>query len=227
MNILKAKEHTIDIFRNMKKTADAWRLIAFGLLAANIALAAGFAAVASQNRVVPYIVQVDEHGYEIAVKPAEELPQIDERIIIARVGTFVERLRTVVSDSDAQKNYMRWVYASIPEGSQALAATNAFYKDNDPFKEAAATSDTSPRTIEDLTVLIIMEIFSYTYNINVVRLKTLCKDKHIVHILLKNLNNKLKTLNVCTYLLYDYNLSISRPAPEHHPGNSGVEDYKY
>lgn len=72
-----------------------------------------------------------------------------------------------------------------------------------------------------------MEIFSYTYNINVVRLKTLCKDKHIVHILLKNLNNKLKTLNVCTYLLYDYNLSISRPAPEHHPGNSGVEDYKY
>ena len=89
MNILKAKEHTKDIFRNMKKTADAWRLIAFGLLAANIALAAGFAAVASQNRVVPYIVQVDEHGYEIAVKPAEVLPQIDERIIIARVGTFV------------------------------------------------------------------------------------------------------------------------------------------
>ena len=134
----------------MKKTADAWRLIAFGLLAANIALAAGFAAVASQNRVVPYIVQVDEHGYEITVKPAEELPQIDERIIIARVGTFVERLRTVVSDSDAQKNYMRWVYASIPEGSQALAATNAFYKDNDPFKEAAALRT---KTVEVLSVL--------------------------------------------------------------------------
>ncbi len=150
MNILKAKEHTKDIFRNMKKTADAWRLIAFGLLAANIALAAGFAAVASQNRVVPYIVQVDEHGYEITVKPAEELPQIDERIIIARVGTFVERLRTVVSDSDAQKNYMRWVYASIPEGSQALAATNAFYKDNDPFKEAAALRT---KTVEVLSVL--------------------------------------------------------------------------
>ena len=150
MNILRPKEHTKDIFRNMKKTADAWRLIAFGLLAANIALAAGFAAVASQNRVVPYIVQVDEHGYEITVKPAEELPQIDERIIIARVGTFVERLRTVVSDSDAQKNYMRWVYASIPEGSQALAATNAFYKDNDPFKEAAALRT---KTVEVLSVL--------------------------------------------------------------------------
>lgn len=150
MNILKAKEHTKDIFRNMKKTADSWRLIAFGLLAANITLAAGFAAVASQNRVVPYIVQVDEHGYEIAVKPAEELPQIDERIIIARVGMFVERLRTVVSDSDAQKNYMRWVYASIPEGSQALAATNAFYKDNDPFKEAAALRT---KTVEVLSVL--------------------------------------------------------------------------
>ena len=134
----------------MKKTADSWRLIAFGLLAANITLAAGFAAVASQNRVVPYIVQVDEHGYEIAVKPAEELPQIDERIIIARVGMFVERLRTVVSDSDAQKNYMRWVYASIPEGSQALAATNAFYKDNDPFKEAAALRT---KTVEVLSVL--------------------------------------------------------------------------
>lgn len=150
MNILKAKEHTKDIFRNMKKTADSWRLIAFGLLAANITLAAGFAAVASQNRVVPYIVQVDEHGYEIAVKPAEELPQTDERIIIARVGMFVERLRTVVSDSDAQKNYMRWVYASIPEGSQALAATNAFYKDNDPFKEAAALRT---KTVEVLSVL--------------------------------------------------------------------------
>lgn len=150
MNILKGKEHTKDIFRNMKKTADAWRLIAFGLLAANIALAAGFAAVASQNRVVPYIVQVDEHGYEIAVKPAEELSQIDERIIIARVGTFVERLRTVVSDSDAQKSYMRWVYASIPESSQALSATNVFYKDNDPFKEAAALRT---KTVEVLSVL--------------------------------------------------------------------------
>ena len=84
------------------------------------------------------------------MKPAEELPQTDERIIIARVGTFGERLRTVVSDSDAQKNYMRWVYASIPEGSQALAATNAFYKDNDPFKETAALRT---KTVEVLSVL--------------------------------------------------------------------------
>lgn len=150
MNILKAREQTKDILQSAGKTAGTWRIIAYCLLVSNIALAAGFAAVASQNRVVPYIVQVDRHGYEIAVKPAESGREIDERIIIARLGAFVERLRSVISDPEAQKSYMKWVYASIPEGSQALAATNQFYKKNDPFKEAA---EYRTKTIEVLSIL--------------------------------------------------------------------------
>lgn len=136
MDIFKAKEHTKDLFAGIRRTADTWRIIALVLLVSNIVLAAGLSLVASQKRVIPYIVQVDSHGYEVAVKPAQEISTVDDRVVIARIGTFVERLRTVISDVDGQKSLIKWVYSSIPNNSKALTTTNQFYRERSPFKLA-------------------------------------------------------------------------------------------
>lgn len=92
--------------------------------------------VSTRQKVVPWVIQVDEHGYEVAIGPAEKNTVVDQRIIISRIGRFVENLRTIVSDRNAQKKLVDWVYVSIPEESSALTMTNDFYHQNDPVKKA-------------------------------------------------------------------------------------------
>ncbi|GHV55500.1 hypothetical protein FACS1894216_18010 [Synergistales bacterium] len=53
--------------------------------------------VASRVTVVPYIVQVDKHGYEIAVEPVAP-SKVDSRLMVAHVGRYIYSLRTVFAD---------------------------------------------------------------------------------------------------------------------------------
>lgn len=128
MNTDYIKNHVRDKFKNMKKNADSWRVVAFILLAANLILAAGFVFISKQRKIIPYIVQVDQHGYEIAVKPLEDTSAMDSRIIISRIGRFIISLRSVIRDEAAQISNIQWVYSSIPDNSPALMKTRNYFK---------------------------------------------------------------------------------------------------
>ena len=54
--------------------------------------------LASQNKVVPYIVQVDKHGYAVAIKSAQEGAIADTRVIVAALGGFFVNFKTVITD---------------------------------------------------------------------------------------------------------------------------------
>ena len=100
---------------------------------------------------VPYIVQVDEHGYEVAVGPLQASAVTDERIIIARLGTFVTNWRTVVSDVRAQQVMVEWVYSGIPRQSEAQTKINSWYSHNDPYRSYYDTKIT--RSVDIKTIL--------------------------------------------------------------------------
>lgn len=132
----KNKKSSGDIYNSILKSLRTWQLTALAMLVINLILVISLITLANKQRVVPWIVQVDEHGFEVAIAPAEQVSAVDNRIIISRIGRFIECLRTVVVDREAQKALVDWVYFSIPETSSAQKFTTQFYRTNEPVKRA-------------------------------------------------------------------------------------------
>ncbi|MBQ4469330.1 MAG: conjugal transfer protein TrbF [Synergistaceae bacterium] len=115
--------------------AARWRQISFLMLM--LCALFGFLMIwmASQNKVVPYVVQVDKQGYTVAIRPAEESSNADNRVIIAALGRFITNFKTAVLDPYAQRYLIDQVYNYIGSGSQAESVVNNFYRENNPFAE--------------------------------------------------------------------------------------------
>lgn len=133
MNFQKARQNTKDLFSSLSASAKAWKRLCIIQGVTILILVTGLCFLASLSKPYPWIVQVDEHGYDVSIGQAGK-QEIDLRIIISRIGRFIESARTVVSDPKAQRALIDWTYISIPDGSPALATTNAYYRENDPFK---------------------------------------------------------------------------------------------
>ena len=92
--------------------------------------------LAAQNKVVPYIVQVDKHGYAVAIRSSREGSIADTRVIIAALGGFIVNFKTVVTDLSAQRRLVNDTYAYLAKGSSAESAVSHFYQEHNPFVAA-------------------------------------------------------------------------------------------
>ena len=72
----------------LSQNAAQWRRISLLLLVCCVVCV--FAVIHTANRitVVPYIVQVDRHGYQIAVEPVAP-SDVDSRLIVSNVGRYI------------------------------------------------------------------------------------------------------------------------------------------
>lgn len=143
MKIFNAKKEALDKYASLNKNAAAWRIVALSLSIVVIVLGFGLVTIAKRQQIVPWVVQVDEHGYAIDIGPATQASAQDPRLVIAYISRFIQGLRTVVSDPKAQ----RWlieslVYSVIPDNSNALNTTNMYYRSTDPFDRAQTKKET-------------------------------------------------------------------------------------
>jgi type IV secretion system protein VirB5 len=76
-------------------------------------------------------VQVDGHGYEIALSPVAP-SKVDARLIIAHVGRYVWSLKTVFNDPEAQLHLMNFVYSTTPVNTAAEKKYQEYYAENNP-----------------------------------------------------------------------------------------------
>lgn len=114
--------------------AHYWRLAALGSLLVNAVLAAGLVWQATQSRVVPYIVEVDQLGQALAVKPAERTGPTDGRVIKAQLAFFIVSARTVSTDTPLLKKMLWEAYGMV--GPQAKAYLDEYYLEHSPFDRA-------------------------------------------------------------------------------------------
>lgn len=117
-----------DRYGAMAADARHWRWATFGLVGLLTVCVVAMGTMTLRSRVTPYVVQVDEHGYEILIGPAEEANPADDRIVIAHLGRFVRDHRTVLSETHAQEALIRRVMAMVAAGSPAEAKATAFYQ---------------------------------------------------------------------------------------------------
>ena len=131
-------------YGHLSKNAAQWRRISFVLLFCCVACIFAVIYTASKVTVVPYIVQVDQHGYQVAVKPVAPA-NVDQRLIISAVARYVWSLKTVFNDAEAQLYLMNFVYNSTPAATAAEIKYQEYYRNNNPMD--AVTTRTSVHTI--------------------------------------------------------------------------------
>lgn len=133
---LNGRREWMERYGSYIKERNRWRVIA--VINSCIALISvlGVIYIGSQSKFIPYVVQVDRLGANVAVQRADIAMKPDSRIVKAQIASFIQGSRSVYTDFEAQKGMVNTVYAMLKNGSPAHAKMTAFYKANVPFKRA-------------------------------------------------------------------------------------------
>ena len=115
----------------LSKNATQWRRISAVLILCCAACVLAVIFMAGRVTVVPYIVQVDAHGYGIAVEPVAP-SRVDARLVIAHVARYVWSLKTVFNDPEAQLHLMNFVYSTTPVNTPAERKYQDYFNANNP-----------------------------------------------------------------------------------------------
>ncbi len=116
--------------------AYTWRLTAFAALGIMALSVIGLVVIGSQNKLIPYLVEVDHLGNVRTAKVAKELKQIDTRIIKSQLSQFIINSRSVYVDGNAQKQALENAYAMLGQSDPATNMLNDYYSTHSPFKKA-------------------------------------------------------------------------------------------
>jgi len=116
--------------------AHAWRLTALTSLAVAFVAVAGVVWIGAQNRVVPYVVQIDKLGDALAISRADIAAPIDTRLIRAGLARWIEDVRTVYLDVAAERTVVTEAYAMVNRNGAAAQQLNDWFSQHDPFKRA-------------------------------------------------------------------------------------------
>ena len=135
---LSARKEYGDRYGSSVRDAARWRQISFFLIMLCVAFGGLMMWMASQNRVIPYIVQVDKQGYAVAIKSSEQGAVADTRVIVATLGGFFVNFKTVITDVSSQKRMVNDVYSYLAKGSAAESFVSHYYQEHNPF---VATQD--------------------------------------------------------------------------------------
>lgn len=117
-----------------------WQVV--GILSLLIALAGvgGVIHIGSQSKFVPYVIEVDKLGQQLAAGPVTAASKADPRVLNATVSAFIEDARMVTPDVALQRKAVFSVYAHLAPNDPATAKMNEWLNgtaDSSPFARAA------------------------------------------------------------------------------------------
>lgn len=111
--------------------AKNWRYLAFGCLILSAGFAAALVWQSARGTIVPWMVEVDQHGEARAVEPAVTAYQPTDPQIAFHLARFIEQVRGLPSDPViVRRNWLRAYDFTTDRGAIAL---NDYARANDPF----------------------------------------------------------------------------------------------
>lgn len=119
-----------------------WKLAAFGALAVALLAVAGVAYIGAQNRVVPYVVEVNKAGDPVGIRRADQTQPNDPRVVKASLARFVHAWRSVTADSAVARRNITELYGMLSSADPATAALNEYMTKNSPLQRAATETVT-------------------------------------------------------------------------------------
>jgi len=97
-----------------------WRLVALASMATAVTLAGGYYVESSRDKIVPYVIAVDQIGQSYSVGAATKTPSIPPAAIKVALEQWLDAARTVYRDSIAQKVALERVYAIATPASKSF-----------------------------------------------------------------------------------------------------------
>lgn len=120
-----------DIYAGLAANAMTWRIVSIILGVMLMFSFIAFISVAKNTKIVPYVVQVDQHGFAIPIKAIDH-SDIDNRIIISQIGQFINNMRIRVLNRDAQFQFAKLSYRCVGQNSKAYKKLTDFYRSDVP-----------------------------------------------------------------------------------------------
>lgn len=122
-----------DRYGDMAKHIRGWQG-AFGVaMLAIMVLVVVNVKLSTQSRIQPFAVELNQ-GVPVAIQPMNEMKLNDPHIVHFFIEHFMENVRTVVSDVEAQKHLLNSVYAFAAE--KTLPFLKEYYMKNNPLERA-------------------------------------------------------------------------------------------
>lgn len=111
-----------------------WQVVAFVSLFIAFVSVMGVIYLGSQNKLVPYVVQVDKLGRTVASGVANKVDLKDANVIKSDLEGFIINWRSVWGDPKAQRKFIFDTYKYIKGNSLAFTLISKEYKKNEPFQ---------------------------------------------------------------------------------------------
>lgn len=136
---LSARRTWNDHMQGMAASRQMWQIM--GILSLLVALGGigGMIHIGSQSKFIPYVIEVDKLGQQMAITRADRATPVDPRVIRATIAEFITDARTVTPDSALQRKAVFDVYALLNQNDPATQKMNEWMngsEDASPFKRA-------------------------------------------------------------------------------------------
>jgi len=128
------------LFGDLARGKRSWQSVAVLALLVNLVLSAGYVHLASQHKVIPYVVELDALG-EMRSAGMLEIQDIPESAITASLRKFVHNLRTVPTDTRLLNIRLQEARAYV-HGRAAKALMTDLGRDREAMERMLARGDT-------------------------------------------------------------------------------------
>jgi len=130
---LDARREWNERYGSYMATAKNWRIVAILTSLSGLIATLGIIYIASQSKILPYLVEVDKHGELKYGGTVEKMSTVDENVMKYALSDFIINLRTIYPDNNIQRDYIFKVYNYLSASLPANKLVDDFYKVNPPF----------------------------------------------------------------------------------------------
>ena len=140
---LDAKREWNERYGSYIARARAWQWVGLVALLLATTCVAGVIYFASQNSLIPYVVEVGNSGSVAGVYPAAQKPlsaDLLSNIKRHQMAQFIQDVRGVSPDTTVQKRAIDRAFAHLSGAYPAYELVSTWFRDNHPFKRAERES---------------------------------------------------------------------------------------
>ncbi|MCT4625654.1 type IV secretion system protein [Halodesulfovibrio sp.] len=128
---LRGREEWLERYGSYIKQRRNWQVATFLTLCITILSISGNVIQATQYKVVPYVIEVDQLGKAVGVQRATEATTIPKRVIQAEIANCIVNWRTVTADLSLQERMIKKLSAFVT--GSAKGTIRGWYQANSPY----------------------------------------------------------------------------------------------
>lgn len=132
---LNAKIEWLERYGDFIKQKRNWQIVAFISLIIAFASVIYVGHIGSQNKLIPYIIEVDKLGNQSKVGIVQQNNIKNPNVTKFSINTFVHSWRTIWGDVNIQRKFIFEAYDYVLPNSEAYNYLNNYYQKNNPFEK--------------------------------------------------------------------------------------------